>query len=470
MAEHILFLTGKLAEKRLHRVLASIAGDEFSYEVRNIGVNVASLMTAGMISRRLQSVDGADRVIVPGLCRGQLSNLAEQFGVPFVWGTDDLKDLPRFFGQKFEETDLSRHDVRIFAEIVDAAEIPLDELVQRASDFRDDGADIIDIGCLPDTEFPGLEDAVKTLKQEGFKVSVDSMDADELLRGGQAGADYLLSLRESTLWIADEVEAIPILIPENHPEIDSLYRAMDILSKAGKPFIADSILDPIHFGFTSSISRYARLREEYPDAEIMMGIGNLTELTEADTSGVNAILFGVLSELQIGNILATQVSPHARSAIREADAARRMFFAAREQQSLPKGIDSSLLTCHERDPFPYSADEIDEIASEIRDPSYRIQVSEAGIHVYNRDGMQLSEDPYELFPQLQELSNDAAHAFYMGMELAKAQIALQLGKRYRQDQNLNWGAASGAAFEEGLASEAYKEAGSTLKKPRSAEK
>ena len=55
-------------------------------------------------------------------------------------------------------------------------------------------------------------------------------------------------------------------------------------------------------------------------------------------------------------------------------------------------------------------------------------------------------------------------------DLTSAQIALQLGKRYRQDQNLNWGAASGAAFEEDLASDAYKEAGSTLKKTRSAEK
>ena len=470
MTEHILFLTGKLAEKRLHRVLESIAAEDFTYEIRNIGVNVASLMTAGMISRRLQTVGDADRVIVPGLCRGDLGQLTEKFAVPFVRGTDDLKDLPKYFGRKFEETDLSRHAVRIFAEIVDAAEITTEELVQRAMGFRAAGADVIDIGCLPDTHFPGLEESVTTLKSEGFKVSVDSMDAEELLRGGRAGADYLLSLKESTLWITDEVDSIPILIPEHHPEIDSLYRAMDTLTRAGKPFIADSILDPIHFGFTTSLIRYSELRDRYPEVEIMMGIGNLTELTEADTSGVNAILFGVISELQIGNILATQVSPHASSAIREADAARRMFFAAREQQSLPKGIDASLLTCHERDPFPYDADEINELASEIRDPSYRIQVSEAGIHVYNRDGIQLSDDPYELFPQLQELNDDSAHAFYMGMELAKAQIALQLGKRYRQDEDLNWGAAFVNVGEEQTDSNSYRKPGTTLKKSPPAEK
>jgi hypothetical protein len=36
-------------------------------------------------------------------------------------------------------------------------------------------------------------------------VSADSFDTDELLRAGRAGADYLLSLREDTLWLADEV-------------------------------------------------------------------------------------------------------------------------------------------------------------------------------------------------------------------------------------------------------------------------
>ncbi|MEJ2115343.1 MAG: DUF6513 domain-containing protein, partial [Gammaproteobacteria bacterium] len=34
MAEHILFLTGKLAEKSLHRVLESMHPTDFSYEVR----------------------------------------------------------------------------------------------------------------------------------------------------------------------------------------------------------------------------------------------------------------------------------------------------------------------------------------------------------------------------------------------------------------------------------------------------
>jgi hypothetical protein len=34
---------------------------------------------------------------------------------------------------------------------------------------------------------------------------------------------------------------------------------------------------------------------------------------------------------------------------------------------------------------------------------------------------------------------DPAHAFYLGFELAKAKMALTLGKNYRQDNALHWG-------------------------------
>ena len=62
------------------------------------------------------------------------------------------------------------------------------------------------------------------------------------------------------------------------------------------------------------------------------------------------------------------------------------------------------------------------------------------MHVYNRRGHHVAADPYELFPAL-HVEQDGSHAFYLGVELAKAQIAWQLGKRYVQDQPLGWGCA-----------------------------
>jgi len=69
-----------------------------------------------------------------------------------------------------------------------------------------------------------------------------------------------------------------------------------------------------------------------------------------------------------------------------------------------------------------------------------VQVSATGLHVYNRDGLRRGTDPFALWPQL-GLGHDAGHAFYMGVELARAQLAWQLGKRYVQDQPLDWGCA-----------------------------
>jgi dihydropteroate synthase len=446
--EHLLFLTGKLAQKRLHNILEEMAPTEFTYEIRNIGVSVAALMTAQMISRRLTDLNGADRVIVPGLCRGDLSLASEALGVECVRGTIDLKDLPAFFGRDCKPVDLTQQSVEIFAEIVDAPMVTIDNILQRAEKYRRDGADVIDVGCLPDTPFPHLEATIKVLKEAGFKVSIDSLEEDDLLRGGKAGADYLLSLKESTLWIADEVDSIPILIPENHGDMDSMYRVIEKFAEKGRPFYADAILDPIHFGFTESVIRYHELRQNCPDIKIMMGVGNLTELTEADTTGINAMLFGMISEMDINAVLATEVSPHCRTAVREADMARRIMFAAKRDSSLPKGLDSSLLGMHARKPFPYNAEEINEFYQDVKDPSYRIQVSEEGIHVYNRDGINTSPNPFELFPKLEPLQEDAPHAFYMGVELAKAQIAWQLGKPYMQDEELDWGVSVDVKTEE----------------------
>lgn len=445
MTQNLLFLTGKLAEKSLNKVLSEVQDNPktppFKYRVEQIGVSVAALMTPDLIARRVKQTGDADKVIVPGLCQGDLTKLEAQYGIPVERGPEDLKDLPQYFGHAGVEPDLSRYSVQIFSEIVDAPYLSVEGVIKRAQQFRQQGANVIDLGCLPGVPFPHLSDTVKALKQLDFKVSVDSLNTDDLLTAGHAGADYLLSLTEKTLWIADEVASTPVLIPAKPHSLASLYRAIDLCIKNGKPFIADAILDPIHFGLTDSIVRYQKLRKKYSDIQIMMGIGNLTELTDADTTGINALLFGIISELDVNAVLATSVSPHAVNAIAEADIARRMMFAAKQDSRLPRGYSNDLLGLHDRRPFTYNEDEIREIAAQIKDPSFRIQVSESGLHIYNRDGLFEHTDPFALYPHL-KVNDDASHAFYLGVELARAQIAWQLKKRYVQDQELDWGAAS----------------------------
>ena len=121
--------------------------------------------------------------------------------------------------------------------------------------------------------------------------------------------------------------------------------------KTERDFYADAILDPIPFGLVNSICRYQRLRKIFPEIKILVGVGNVSELTEADTNGINALLIGICSELHATAILTTQVSGHAKRAVAEIDLARRVMYAAREQRSLPKGFSDDLLTIHGKKPF-----------------------------------------------------------------------------------------------------------------------
>jgi dihydropteroate synthase-like protein len=446
MAERILFLTGHLARSRLEKVLSG-AAPGFEWSIVDIGVKVAALMTEAIIVRRLPRPVNADRIILPGRCRADLERLIAQFGVPFERGPDELKDLPAYFGQRGRGLDLTRHDMRIFAEIVDASALDIEAIVARARSMQAAGADVIDIGCLPDTPFPHLEDVVRELKASGFRVSVDSADATELLRGGRAGADFLLSLTESTLDIAAGTGAVPVLIPAVHGDMNSLLRAAEAAERRGIKAILDPVIDPIHFGFMASLARYAALRETLPDAEILMGTGNLTELTDADSGGVTAMLLGICSELHIRNLLVVQVSPHTRRTIQEHDAARRIMFAAREDASLPQGYGAALLQVHDKKPFPNTPQEIAEVAGEVTDGNFRIEIAEDGIHVYNRHGHHCEQDALALFARL-GVARDGAHAFYLGAELMKAEIAWRLGKRYAQDEPLDWGCAADAPAED----------------------
>ena len=71
-------------------------------------------------------------------------------------------------------------------------------------------------------------------------------------------------------------------------------------------------------------------------------------------------------------------------------------------------------------------------------------------------------DPFEFFPQL-GVEEDGSHAFYLGVELARAQIAWQLGKRYVQDQPLDWGCT---VYRQEQSVEDYQQPGSTMKQHR----
>lgn len=439
MSEKILFITGKLAERQLKRILDSMK-PEFSYQINQVGVNVAALMSESILMRRIPEDQKFDRIIVPGKFRGNLKRLSNFFKIPVERGPDDISDLPDYFGVEKPDSQLEKYDCEIFAEIVDAAILAPTEIQKIAKSYKKDGANVIDLGCMPDTKFDHLEESIRAVKSIGCKVSVDSANPCELIRGSKAGADYILSVNQKNLKIMDQIRSVPILIPNTPGDLKSLEKIVELMIEKKQNFYADPILDPIHYGFAESIERFIKIRKKFPKINLFMGTGNLTELTDCDSSGANAIMMGLVSELSINAVLVVQVSGHCKNSIKETDIARKIMYFSKQNQRLPFRVSDELMIMSERKPKRKSQKEINEIKNLIKDKNYRILLSKKGINVLNNRINVTGKDPYDFFPNIQ-VDGDTSHAFYLGVELARAQIALQLGKNYDQDNELNWGVA-----------------------------
>ncbi len=169
----------------------------------------------------------------------------------------------------------------------------------------------------------------------------------------------------------------------------------------------------------------------------MLGAHHLSELIDADTTGVNALMLGIAQELRASFVLTTEVATWAQGSVRELDIARRLMHYAVTRGVLPKNLDDRLLTVRDRRVIPQSEAELRELQSAITDPNFRIFAAAGQIYVFNADVFAHGTDREAIFNQLGV--EDASHAFYLGHELTKAQLALQLGKHYRQDEALRWG-------------------------------
>ena len=173
----------------------------------------------------------------------------------------------------------------------------------------------------------------------------------------------------------------------------------------------------------------------------MMGVGNLTELTDTDTAGVNVLLAGFCQELGVRSVLTTEVINWARSAVKEFDLARRLVFHAVREKVLPKRLEPNLVMLRDPKLYEQGEDALKELAARVTDRNYRIFAERGEIHVLNGSLYLRGTDPFALFARLAlaDPKLDAPHAFYLGYEFAKAVTALTLGKNYAQDQALRWG-------------------------------
>ena len=442
--EKIHFVTGRLAEHSLRQVLAQLAGRVgFEPTVQVLHITVAALMTTDWIARRLAVPDGTTRIIIPGSCRGSLDAFQDVTAIPVERGPEDLRRLDEFFGQQSRDlSDYGRFDIEILAEINHAPRMPLNTLLEEARRLRTAGADRIDLGCDPGSEWAGVADAVRMLVAEGFAVSIDSFAPREIAAAVQAGASLVLSVNSSNAAAAADWGCEVVVVPDVPATLEGFDATIERLAKDGVKMRLDPVLEPIGFGFAASLGRYLDVRRRFPHAEMMMGVGNLTELTDVDSSGVNTLLIGFCQEVGIRSVLTTQVIHWARDSVRECALARALAHHAVTNRTLPKHVEPRLVTLRSGKPQEHGQEVLDSLAEAIRDPNFRIFAERGMIHLVGA-GLHLeSRDPFALFKQLEAAGRtdvDPSHAFYLGYEMAKAVTAITLDKDYRQDQALDWG-------------------------------
>ena len=320
LREKIHFTTGRLARAALEAILVDLAPQAgFDYSIQTLPITVAALLTPQWIAPRLEVPPGTTKIILPGYCDGDLSPLLVVTEIPIEIGPKDLRQLPAFFGQKPNRDGLGEWDIEIIAEINHAPRKTLPDILTMAEAMRTDGANLIDVGCEPNSCWQGVGDCVKALCDAGHRVSIDSLNPVEISAAVQAGAELVLSVNESNREFAADWGCEVVVIPDDIQKIDSMDATIEMLVGQDVPVRLDPILEPIGFGFANSIKRYLDAREKWPDAPMMMGIGNITELTDVDSAGVNMLLLAICQELNITRVLTTQVINWARSSVKECD-------------------------------------------------------------------------------------------------------------------------------------------------------
>ena len=436
----VLFVTGKLAEPSLRRVLAE-HDLPFAWEVAVMRITVAALMTTDWIGKQqITPAEGTDLVMIPGLCEGDAAVLTERLGVPVEKGPTDLREIPLHFGRAARAVDYGAWQIEILAEINNAPRMERPALRALAEYYRASGADVIDVGCTPGRPFPELGSVVHELRDAGLRVSVDSFDREEIRTALDAGAEMVLSVNASNIDVVEPYAGGDqrfVVIPDAGDQFAELERSLERLERWRVKYLIDPIIEPIGFGFMASLERYAEAHRRWPTVPQMMGIGNITELTAADTTGMNALLIAICEEVGVRAVLTTEVIPWARGSVREIDVARRLMHYAVSQKTVPKRVDDRLVTLKDPRILTYTEAELRALQREVTDPNFRIFTDRDTITVFNRERFVRGTDIQQIFSQLGV--GEAAHAFYLGKELMKAKLAITLGKTYRQEGSLQWG-------------------------------
>ena len=365
--------------------------------------------------------------------------------------------------------------MRVLAEIANAPILTKNDLVKKAEYFLAHGADMIDIGMIAGEDMSDkIPEMIATLKPitKDKALSIDTLNPNEIKVAIEHGIDLVLSID-----LGNNKEILPLLKKHNIPAValptdfskgkvphspEERVKALDELTKLCQSedieIIADLILDPVNSSSIVDSIISCREYQKIHKLPIFFGVGNVTELIDTDSVGVNALLAGIAMELGASILFTPEESGKTQKSVYELAIASKMMFLAKNRASIPKDLGINLLLFKDKKKRQDLHDEFDvsiEVGREskrfILDPSgsFKIRV----VHGVNPENSKIivthfkktipdlaieGQNTKEIFDEIirRDLLTRLEHAAYLGAELQKAEIAMITDKEYVQDFDL----------------------------------
>ena len=466
-------------------------------------------------------LDEIDMILVPGLIKKGTKEITKELGIPTFKGSTDGADLAMVLNligsidlsedkpadklieeekrkNAFEFIEQFENDkenierllkkpnnilirnlpvgedfpMRVLSEIANAPFLSKEALINKCQYFVDSGADMIDIGMAAGEDFSDkIPELIETLRPivGDRPLSIDTLNPKEIQVAAENGIDFVLSLdlgnNSEVQEILKEKDIPAVLLPTNFSQgkspkspaerVESMHQL--IKDTEGLRYVADLILDPVNSAsIVESIIACHEFHKQNP-APMFFGVGNVTELMDADSGGVNVLLAGIGMELGVSILFTPEESGKTRGSVYELSTASKMMFLAKHRKSIPKDLGINLVAFkdkHKRNDIILN--ELDGVEQTrqiepmkfIRDKagSFKINV-DYGTTVGNSqitathfkknkpDLVIIGHSAREIYEEIisKGLVTRMEHAAYLGAELKKAEIAMVTGKEYVQD-------------------------------------
>lgn len=488
---NILVATGKLAENIVKRAVQEDA------DVLALDIDVAAFITPSLLRRSLPEKK-YDLILVPGSASGDFSGLEKEINTQIRLGPKHAFDLGfvlSFAGEvifssrvpacellvekrrsnafekikELEERSASpltikgaklggNSRMKVMAEVVDAGRLSKEELTNKILYFADKGADIIDLGISLEATQSKVRKAVEVAKHvTSLPLSIDTLEPEIINTALDSGVDMVLSINSENMHEVKESiirnNAVAVVIPDCIEELESLIDNIESARNSGiANIIADPVLEPLGHGFVESVNRYYEFRKQDRVTPLFFGAGNVTELIDGDSIGINSLLAGMAMELEAGILFTPEFSDKAYNSVFELVVASNMMMLAKERGSAPKDMGIDLLVIKEKRRRAFTS--LPENAIEARgsekwhlDPAgcFKIEISGGEIRngrlypgkiiARNKNNAIAGDKAKDILDTIIErgLVSKLDHAAYLGRELIKAELALRFMRSYSQD-------------------------------------